>query len=161
MKIYALTLSALLFGACSLKDEAIVDTNLKSQTLMFSQKYKITQGNTNAIFTMSYLNPVLDHSSTDDVFALTLTPSTLQVQKLEIFINGRKANIEKLNGNFAKYLLQNKYTKYYQIILPSIQEENILKAKICLNHLPCFGLNFRKYPKSLYYRSEDIDTQYN
>lgn len=161
MKIYALTLSALLFSACSLKDAAVVDTNLKSQTLMFSQKYKISQNNTNAIVTMSYLNPVLDHSSLNDVFALTLTPNTLQVQKLEIFINGRKASVEKLNENFAKYLLQNKYTKYYQIILPTIEKENAIKAKICLNHLPCFELNFQKYPKSLYYRSEDVDTQYN
>ncbi|MCW1623847.1 hypothetical protein OLS70_09630, partial [Campylobacter jejuni] len=24
-----------------------------------------------------------------------------------------------------------------------------------------FELNFQKYPKSLYYRSEDVDTQYN
>ncbi len=43
MKIYSVILGAFLLGACSLKDQAIVDTNLKSQTLMFTQKYKITQ----------------------------------------------------------------------------------------------------------------------
>ncbi|EHP3323120.1 hypothetical protein KNC79_001237, partial [Campylobacter jejuni] len=48
MKIYSVILGAFLLGACSLKDQAIVDTNLKSQTLMFTQKYKITQDKINA-----------------------------------------------------------------------------------------------------------------
>lgn len=49
-----------------------MDTNLKSQTLMFTQKYKITQDKINAIITMSYLNPILDKTSKDDVLALSL-----------------------------------------------------------------------------------------
>ncbi|EGK8255125.1 hypothetical protein IO478_000615 [Campylobacter coli] len=161
MKIYTLALAALVFSACSLKEEAIVDANLKTQTLMFAQKYKITQGKLNAVVTMSYLNPVLDKASQDDIFALTLTPDTLKIETLEIFINERKAKIEKLDKEFLKYLIQNHYTQYLKITLPSIKEENKIAAKICLNQLPCFELKFQKYPKSLYYRSEDIDTQYN
>lgn len=68
-----------------LKDQAIVDTNLKSQTLMFTQKYKITQDKINAIITMSYLNPILDKTSKDDVLALSFTPNTLKIQNLEVF----------------------------------------------------------------------------
>ncbi|TKX31000.1 hypothetical protein CQA69_04355 [Campylobacter estrildidarum] len=151
----------LFFSACSVKNPAIADINLKTQTLMFSQKYKITQDKFNAIITMSYLNPVLDSSSQDDIFAFTLTPNTFKIDNLEVFINHRKANIQELDQEFFKYLLQNNYTKYLKISLPSIKTENFIKAKICLNHLPCFELNFQKYPKSLYYRSEDIDTQYN
>ncbi len=52
--------------------------NLKSQTLMFTQKYKITQDKINAIITMSYLNPILDKTSKDDILALSFTPNTLK-----------------------------------------------------------------------------------
>ncbi len=55
MKIYTLALAMLVFSACSLKEEAVVDANLKTQTLMFAQKYKITQDKMNAIITLSYL----------------------------------------------------------------------------------------------------------
>ena len=95
MKIYGVILSALLLGACSLKDKAVVDTNLKSQILMFMQKYKITQDKMNAIITLSYLNPILDKTSKDDILALSVTPNTLKIQNLEVFINNKKANIEK------------------------------------------------------------------
>ncbi len=161
MKIYSVILGAFLLGACSLKDQAIVDTNLKSQTLMFTQKYKITQDKINAIITMSYLNPILDKTSKDDVLALSFTPNTLKIQNLEVFINNKKANIEKLDDEYLKYIIQNNYTDYFKVSLPSVKEEIRLVAKICLDHLPCFELNFQKYPKSLYYRSEDVDTQYN
>ncbi|MGH2327887.1 hypothetical protein ACRCD5_06155 [Campylobacter taeniopygiae] len=161
MRISFLLSSVLFFSACSMKDPAIVDTNLKTQTLMFSQKYKITQNNLSAIATMSYLNPVLDHASDDDIFAFTLTPDSFKIDKLEIFLNNKKARVRELDSSFLKYLLQNNYTKYLEVTLPSIKMENFIKARICLNHLPCFELNFQKYPKSLYYRSEDVDTQYN
>lgn len=161
MKIYGVILSALLLGACSLKDKAVVDTNLKSQILMFMQKYKITQDKMNAIITLSYLNPILDKTSKDDILALSVTPNTLKIQNLEVFINNKKANIEKLDEAYLKYIIQNNYTDYFKISLPSVKEESKIVAKICLNQLPCFELNFQKYPKSLYYRSEDVDTQYN
>lgn len=161
MKIYGVILSALLLGACSLKDKAVVDTNLKSQILMFMQKYKITQDKMNAIITLSYLNPILDKTSKDDILALSVTPNTLKIQNLEVFINNKKANIEKLDEAYLKYIIQNNYTDYFKISLPSVKEETKIVAKICLNQLPCFELNFQKYPKSLYYRSEDVDTQYN
>ncbi|MBZ7935934.1 MULTISPECIES: hypothetical protein [Campylobacter] len=161
MRISFLLSSVLFFSACSMKDPAIVDTNLKTQTLMFSQKYKITQDNLSAIVTMSYLNPVLDYASDDDIFAFTFTPDSFKIDKLEIFLNNKKAKVQELDPFFMKYLLQNKYTKYLEVTLPSVKTENFVKAKICLNHLPCFELNFQKYPKSLYYRSEDIDIQYN
>ena len=161
MKKYILILSVLLFEACSLKDKAIVEANLKSQTLMFTQKYKITQDQINTIITMSYLNPVLDDVNNNDIFALSFTPNTLKIQNLEILINNRKAKIESLDESYLKYLIRNNYTQYFKISLPSFKEENYIVAKICLNHLSCFDLNFQKYPKSLYYRSADIDTQYN
>ncbi|HEB7552755.1 TPA: hypothetical protein RZH74_001453, partial [Campylobacter coli] len=107
------------------------------------------------------LNPILDKTSQDDIFALTITPDTLKIENLEIFINERKAKIEELDEEFFKYLIQNRYTQYLKISLPSVKEEGKITAKICLNQLPCFELNFQKYPKSLYYRSEDVDTQYN
>ncbi|WP_417904182.1 hypothetical protein ACD570_04865 [Campylobacter sp. LH-2024] len=161
MRISFLLSGILFFSACSIKDPIIVDTNLKTQTLMFSQKYKISQNNLNAIVTMSYLNPVLDYSSDNDIFAFTLTPDSFNIDSLEIFLNNKKADIKELDPSFLKYLLQNNYTKYLEATLPSEKAENFVKAKICLNHLPCFELNFQKYPKSLYYRSEDVDTQYN
>ncbi|MBM0637052.1 hypothetical protein LNU06_02690 [Campylobacter sp. VicNov18] len=161
MKICILILSIFLMGSCSLKEQALIDTNLKSQTLMFTQKYKITQDKLNAIVSMSYLNPVLDNASKDDIFALTFTPNTLEIHNLEVFINNKKAHIAVLDNAYLKYLIQNNYTYYFKVSLPGVKEKNKLLARICLNHLPCFELNFQKYPKSLYYRSEDIDIQYN
>lgn len=161
MKFYILVFSIFLMSSCSLKDQSIVDMNLKSQTLMFTQKYKITQNKMNAIVSMSYLNPVLDYISQDDIFALSLTPNTFKIEKLEVFINNKKAKIEQLDKSYLKYLIQNHYTHYFRVYLSEMKEKTKFIAKICLNDLPCFELNFQKCPKSLYYRSEDIDTQYN
>ena len=159
MKIFILSLF-LIFSACSLKNEEQKIANLKTQTLIFSQKQKITQNNTNAVVTMSFLNPVLDEESNDDIFAFLLTPN-IEIQNLEIFINNKKAKIENLDEKFYKYILQNKYTNYLKISSKANKEESKLRVKICLNSLPCFELNYQKYPKSLYYRSVDVDTQYN
>ncbi|MCH5335962.1 MAG: hypothetical protein J1D99_00945 [Campylobacter sp.] len=163
MKIYSLFLSLFLLGACSLKDEQVVATNLKTQTLMFSQKQKVDINGTSAIFTMSYLNPVLDLKSKDDVFTLTITPNTLDIEKLEVFVNNKLANIELLSANdeLLKYLISNEFSDYFKISLPSVKSETSLKTIICVNETICFELNYEKYSKSLYYRSEDVDIQYN
>lgn len=163
MRNYVLLLSLFFLVACSPKNEQVVVTNLKTQTLMFSKKQKVELGSVSAVFTMSYLNPVLDVGSQDDVFALTITPSTLDFESLEVFINGRSANVELLSPNdeLTKYLIHNGFSDHLKIFLPGIKSENKLEVLTCLNHSTCFELNFSKYPKSLYYRSKDVDTQYN
>ncbi|WP_276882948.1 hypothetical protein [Campylobacter cuniculorum] len=163
MKIYNLFLSLFLLSACSLKNEQIVATNLKTQTLMFSQKQKINIDGKNAVFTMSYLNPVLDLDSKDDVFALIVTPNTLDFKNLEVFVNNKLANIKFLDSNdeLLKYLIDNQFSQYFKISLPSVKSEDRLKTIVCFEGVNCFELNFEKYSKSLYYRSKDVDTQYN
>lgn len=161
MKIFILVLILFLFNACSLKDDKITEINLKIQTLMFSQKKKIDDGKLSSVITISYLNPVLDEKAKEDEFALQITPNTFNIDHLKVYINDKEAMISKIdkNSKYLKYLFQNEFTSYFKFSLPSNQNETNLKIKICLNH--CFELNFQKYPKSLYYRSEDIDTQYN
>lgn len=161
MKKY-LILVFLCFNACALKDTQNI-ANLKTQTLMFSQKKKIQNKEENAIITISYLNPVLDYKTSEDIFALSLTPKHFALEKLEVFVNLKQAQIKTLNekDELLKYLLQNQYTEYFQINSPANKEENTLVVRICPNPNPCFELNFQKYPKSLYYRSVDVDTQYN
>lgn len=163
MRKYILALSLVFLCACSSKNESIIETNLKTQTLMFSQKQKISHNNENAIVTLSYLNPVLDEASKDDVFVLSLTPSSFAFKELKIYVNNQEAKALKLDKNDSvhKFLIQNEYTQFYKIIRPSSSKEYDFKVKICLEPYPCFELNLQKYSKSLYYRSEDVDTQYN
>ncbi len=163
MKICSLFLMLFLLGACSLKNEELVNMNLKTQTLMFSQKQKFQINGKSAIFTMSYLNPVLDEEEQDDIFALTITPNTFEFESLEVFINNKLANKELLENDDAllKYLFDNEFSSFFKISLPSLKDEERLKAVVCFNGVNCFELNFEKYSKSLYYRSEDVDTQYN
>ncbi len=163
MKHYILLLSALLLGACSLKDEQVVAINLKTQTLMFSQKQRFNKDGKNAVFTLSYLNPVLNVEDKNDLFALVITPNTFEFETLEVFINNKLAKIQALepNDELLKYLIRNEFSRYFKISLASVKNEDKLKAVVCFNGTECFELNFEKYSKSLYYRSEDVDTQYN
>lgn len=163
MRISLLLIACFLISACSLKQDFMPQVDLKAQTLMFSQKYKIATKKLNAVVTLSYLNPVLEKQSTDDVFVLVLTPNSFKVDSLEVFVNQRKATIEHLEKNDAllSYIFKNDFSRYFKITLQAKKDEAQAVAKICLNSLPCFELNFQKYPKSLYYRSVDVDTQYN
>ncbi|MBK1971508.1 hypothetical protein [Campylobacter sp. TTU_617] len=161
MKIFISIFILFLFNACSLKNDKITEVNLKTQTLMFSQKKKIDDENLSFVVTLSYLNPILDEKTKEDEFALQITPNLLNTSHLKAYINDKEAIIVRIkkDSEYLKYLFQNEFTDYFKFSLPSNQNETNLKVKICLNH--CFELDFQKYPKSLYYRSEDIDTQYN
>ncbi|MCX2682758.1 hypothetical protein OQH60_02595 [Campylobacter sp. MIT 21-1685] len=163
MRMFLLLAGFFLFNACSLKQDQLIETDLQAQTLMFSQKYKISAKDLNAVVTLSYLNPVLEKQNSNDVLVLVLTPKSFMIQHLEVFINQRQAQIEGLKENnmLLQYLFKNKFSQYFKITSPTKQNETEIKAQICLNFLPCFELHFQKYPKSLYYRSVDVDTQYN
>ncbi|EAK0965832.1 hypothetical protein A0Y90_05235 [Campylobacter upsaliensis] len=154
---------ALFLASCADKNEVQKDVDLKTQTLMFAQKHKISIDKLNIVATLSYLNPTLDEESERDIFILSFTPHLLEFHSLKVFINHREAQVEalKTNDELLKYLINNSYTKYFKVYLPSFKKENFLKAKVCSLEFACFELDFQRYPKSLYYRSEDVDTQYN
>nr|WP_307852647.1 hypothetical protein [Campylobacter vulpis] len=154
---------SLFLSACVHKNEVQKEVNLKTQTLMFAQKHKFSVADVSIVATLSYLNPTLDEGSEEDIFILSFTPNSLELHNLKAFINGREAKIEALEMKdmLLKYVINNSYTKHFKISLPSFKRENALKAKICSLEFACFELNFQRYPKSLYYRSEDVDTQYN
>ncbi|MCW1360126.1 hypothetical protein [Campylobacter sp. US33a] len=160
MKFYILILSIVLLSACS--RESINYTNLKAQTLMHTHKQKLSKDHLSGIASLSYLNPVLDYKSKDEIFVLALAPKEFEHKKMEVFINNNKAQITPLehNDELLKYLINNEYSNYYKVSI-SNQNNITLQAKVCLQDLPCFELNFQKYSKSLYYRSIELDTQYN
>lgn len=136
--------------------------NLKAQTLMFTQKKKINLNDLNYIITISYLNPVLDNVPTEENFVLSIAPLDEKLKIKSISINSKKANIKtiKKDDEILKFLISNDFTKYYKIISP-LQKSEIVVVNVCFEKFPCFDLNFQKYSKSLYYRSVNIDTQYN
>ncbi|ELM6779801.1 hypothetical protein Q2X75_000858 [Campylobacter upsaliensis] len=154
---------ALFLASCADKNEVQKDVDLKTQTLMFAQKHKISIDELNIVATLSYLNPTLDEESERDIFILSFTPYLLEFHSLKVFINHREAQVEalKTNDELLKYLINNSYTKYFKVYLPSFKKENFLKVRVCSLEFACFELDFQRYPKSLYYRSEDVDTQYN
>ncbi|EAH7984618.1 hypothetical protein EP607_05630 [Campylobacter upsaliensis] len=154
---------ALFLASCADKNEVQKDVDLKTQTLMFAQKHKISIDELNIVATLSYLNPTLDEESERDIFILSFTPYLLEFHSLKVFINHREAQVEalKTNDELLKYLINNSYTKYFKVYLPSFKKENFFKARVCSLEFACFELDFQRYPKSLYYRSEDVDTQYN
>ena len=161
MKKNILFLSALFFLTACAKNEENIKANLKAQTLMYTQKNKINIMQNSAIVTMSYLNPVLDNTPKDENFVLSIAPD-FDFKIKEITINGKKTSIDKIgkNDEILKYLISNDFTRYYKITSP-LQKDNTLKVNICLENYPCFELSFQRYSKSLYYRSANIDTQYN
>lgn len=130
---------------------------------MFLKKQKITINDLSFVATLSYLNPILDDESAEDLFILSFTPDGFDFKNLEIFVNEKRATISALNKNnaFSKYLINNAYTAYFKIALASVKKESELRVRVCSSDFTCFELDFQKYPKSLYYRSEDIDMQYN
>ena len=150
---------ALFFISCS-KDE-MLSTNLKAQTLIHTQKAKFSQNSSNYILSISFLNPVLDEYEKDDVFALFIAPS-FDVSNLQIFVDNKKVDLKSIEkvDNFLKFLIQNEYARYYKFTSTN-KNTNPIIVKICPNIFTCFELDFQRYSKSLYYRSEVSDTQHN
>ncbi|ASQ30159.1 hypothetical protein CAV_1741 [Campylobacter avium LMG 24591] len=160
MRILFCICLSLVFLACSKNDNIIA--NLKSQTLIHTQKAKFTYLNTNYIITLSFLSPVLDRYKDDDIFAIFIAPNDFDISNLQVFINSNFVEIQPIekDDELLKYLIQNEYAKYYKFSAKNNASETIT-AKICSNIFTCFELSFQRYSKSLYYRSKDENTQYN
>lgn len=160
MRILFCICLSLVFLACSKNDNIIA--NLKSQTLIHTQKAKFTYLNTNYIITLSFLSPVLDRYKDDDIFAIFIAPNDFDISNLQVFINSNLVEIQPIekDDELLKYLIQNEYAKYYKFSAKNNASETI-SAKICSNIFTCFELSFQRYSKSLYYRSKDENTQYN
>ncbi|KAA6225010.1 hypothetical protein FMM58_05515 [Campylobacter sp. LR291e] len=166
MRICIFLLSIFVFCACSNKNGETKLVNLKTQTLMFSQKQRIvneSENNESAVLILAYLNPILDNPSSDDIFVLSITPDSFKIIDLSIIINNQSSEISELARDdiLMKYLINNDFTRYFKIRRKSISNERNFVVKICPFPYDCFELNLEKYSKSLYYRSVDVDTQYN
>lgn len=153
----------LFLSACVPENPQLRDLNLKTQTLMFSKKQKIALADTSFVAILSYLNPILDAKSPEDIFILSFTPDDVKISKLQVFINEKEARIKALDrqNEWTKYLVTNAYTQHFEVALEGVEGEGELRVRVCSAEFACFELNFQKYPKSLYYRSEGVDTQYN
>lgn len=156
-----LALCALVVTACASKDEAQITTNLQRQVLMYAQKVKFKQNGENGVFVLSYLNPVFDDESQKDIFVLAVSPKESDMNALRAFMDNDEADISPLNDDdmLKKYLIKSDYSAYYKFEFP-FKDASLIAVKLCLE-AECFELSFQKYSKSLYYRSEDVDTQYN
>ncbi|TQR34718.1 hypothetical protein DMB92_01805 [Campylobacter sp. MIT 99-7217] len=159
--IFFLFLISYLFCACSNKNQEETLKNLRHQALFYTQKNKILEKDLNAVLIMTYINPVLEEYEKDEIFVLSLAPKEFEIHSFDIYMGSEKAKIEPIqeNNELLKYFITNTHAKYFKASF-SNKDLQTLKTKICINS-QCFELNFQKYSKSLYYRSEDVDTQYN
>ncbi|KGI56964.1 hypothetical protein [Campylobacter sp. MIT 97-5078] len=151
--------AVLLFLSCS-KPLSITD-ELRAQGLIHTQKQRVVQNEHNFIFLLTYLNPILDEPSKDELFLLSITPKTDEISDITISLDQEQGELSLLkeDDELLKYVFTNEYSSYYKL---SFKEKNtsVLKLNLCVKD-QCFELNFQKYSKSLYYRSVDVDTQYN
>lgn len=156
-----IALCVLVFTACASKDEAQITTALQRQVLMYAQKVKFKQNGENGVLVLSYLNPIFDDEKQKDIFVLAVSPKESDIKALSAFMDNDEAQISALGDEdtLKKYLIKSDYAAYYKFEFP-FKDSSLIAVKLCLE-AECFELNFQKYSKSLYYRSEDVDTQYN
>lgn len=160
MKRYVLFI-VLFFVACASKNDEQMTSELQRQVLMYAQKVKFRQNGENGVFVLSYLNPVLKNENKEDIFILAISPKESEIHNLHAFMGANEAIISPLSQDdeLKKYLINSDYTSYYKFSFP-FKDTSIITVKLCLL-AECFELSFQKYSKSLYYRSEDVNTQYN
>ncbi|EGK8084469.1 hypothetical protein IO401_000704 [Campylobacter lari] len=162
-KIYVIIFLTLIFTACSNKTQKQSEIDLKSQTLMYAQKINFNYKDNRVVALLSYLNPVLDEKSQKEVFVLSFLPNiNIKQEQISILIDGEKTNLKALDKNdeLFKYIIKSDYASYYKITLDELVQKPILQLDLCFEN-KCFELKFQKISKSVYYRSEDANTQYN
>ncbi|EAI7253178.1 hypothetical protein CK573_05975 [Campylobacter lari] len=162
-KNYMIIFLTLIFTACSNKTQKQSEIDLKSQTLMYAQKINFNYKDNRVVALLSYLNPVLDEKSQQEVFVLSFLPNiNIKQEQISILIDGEKTNSKALgqNDELFKYIIKSDYASYYKITLNELVQKPILKLDLCFEN-QCFELKFQKISKSVYYRSEDANTQYN
>lgn len=157
-KILVLLFLSLFFLSCSSKDEFKINTSLKAQTLMHTQKLKIDENNSSFLIILAYLNPVLDERSDEEQFVLSIIPE--EELEFKAYLDAEEAKITKLEADneLLKYVIKNDYTNYFKLTF-ALRFSSVLSVKLCFTQ--CFELSFQKYSRSLYYRSVEIDRQYN
>lgn len=158
------TAVALFFSACADKDTEKINADLRKQVLMYAQKLKFTQQgennlSENAVLLLSYLNLVLEDEEKNDIFALAISPKGSDISTLKAFMDENEALIAPLEDELKKYLINTDYTDFYKLTFP-FKDASVIAVRLCLA-AECVELSFQKYSKSLYYRSADVDTQYN
>ncbi len=131
---------------------------------MYAQKAKFTrfgENNTseNGVFVLSYLNLALENEEKHDIFALAISPKETNTSTLRAFMDDKEAQISPLDESLKKFVLDSDYAAFYKLEFP-FKDEAFISVRLCLA-AECFELGFQKYSKSLYFRSADVDTQYN
>lgn len=156
-----LAFCSLLFVACANKNEKQSVEELKKQILIYSQKAQFIYNGESSVFVLSYLNPILEKESQRDIFVLTVSPKQAQIQGLTVFMDENAAEISPLNEDdeLKKFIINTEYSSHFKLSFP-FKEAPLINVKLCLEP-NCVELDFQKYSKSLYYRSVDVNTQYN
>ncbi len=156
--------SSLIFAACADKNPDEINADLRKQVLMYAQKLKFTQQgennlSENGVLLLSYLNLVLEDEEKNDIFALAISPKGSDISTLQAFVDDNEALIAPLDDELKKYLINTDYTDFYKLTFP-FKDASVIAVRLCLA-AECVELDFQKYSKSLYFRSTDVDTQYN
>lgn len=155
---------ALNFAACSAKSQQEIDAELRKQVLMYAQKVKFTHNgeqnaSENGVLMLSYLNVVLADEEESDIFALVISPKDTNTSGLKAFMDDKEAQISPLDDELKKLIITSEYANFYKLTFP-FKDDSLISVRLCLG-AECFELSFQKYSKSLFYRSVDVDTQYN
>lgn len=161
MKIYQIfcLFCVLFFSSCASKSE--FDDRLSAESLFYTQKIRFVGEETNALLLLTYLNPVLEYKSEEELFLLSIVPSEFSLSDFVVQINLQKPLASELGKDeeLLRYTIKNEFAKNYKLSIALSGARQFL-VEICFNER-CEKLSFEKYSKSLYYRSIDVDTQYN
>lgn len=162
MKNYAIFLAIFcVFVACSSKPDEQRVAELGKEILMYSKSARFTQDAENTSFVLFYLNPALENRDDSDIFALLITPKIEDIGAFEVLMDGTGAAVSPLNADdeLRRYIPKSDYSDFYKLSLP-FKDDSVITLRLCFRG-ECINLDFQKYSKSLYYRSEDVDTKYD
>lgn len=130
----------------------------QQQSLIYTQKHAIKVGNDAGMVVYTYLNPMLEKSSFNEEFILSIAPAFLKINSMSVMIDGKEAAIMPIDKDSEelKLILQSLYAKYYLVIYPGKIDKQSLTSKVCINK-NCFNLITQKIVKSLFFRAKDSD----
>lgn len=168
MKIFALFLMILqiLFLSSCAKNASNADLTGAKALMQTKKIYFESEPNLLIVFT--YLNPVLtsnfnepNKSPDKELFLMSVSPKEAFLEDLSISVENQKPILRALDKDDAllKYAIKNDFAKEFSLESP-LQNKESLDLQVCLGSI-CQQLSFQKYSKSLYFRSINLDTQYN
>lgn len=157
--VFFLMIFQILFlSSCSKRTSNI---DLVAASALMQTKKIYFKNEPNLVFVFTYINALLEKERDKELFLMSVSPRDAILKDISFNIDGQKPIIKELSkyDELLKYAVKNEFSKEFSLEIP-LQKQGTLRLELCLKAI-CQQLSFQKYSKSLYYRSINLDTQYN